>query len=159
MPKHHKVYKLSRDSQARKALMVSLLQALILEEAISTTTQKAKFIKPEFDKLISLAKRSSLSSRRKVQAIIGNKVIVEKLYQYLLPRLQSRNSGYTTLIHLANRPGDNAQMTRIAIIFDLVETDQDSDQSKQKKETKSESKPKKSVKEDDKPSSPKGDKS
>ncbi|MBP6005728.1 50S ribosomal protein L17 [Candidatus Saccharibacteria bacterium] len=121
MPKHHKVYKLSRDSQARKALLGSLLQALIIEESITTTTQKAKFIKPEFDKLVTLAKKSSLSSRRRVYSRLGNQVIVDKFYQYLLPKLQSRTSGYTSLIHLTNRKGDNAQMAKIMIIFDQAQ--------------------------------------
>lgn len=114
----HKVYgkHLGRDANARTALFRNLVQSLFLEEKIVTSEAKAKAIKGTVDKLINQAK--SPSTRRLVNQFVTHKKTQEKLIKELLPRLKNRNSGYTSIIRLGRRMGDNTAMVQVSLILE-----------------------------------------
>jgi large subunit ribosomal protein L17 len=95
MKKHISGYKLSRDSQARLALMKNLVYALIQHEAIVTTKIKAKAVTPIFEKLITRAKVDSIQNRRMVQAYIQENTLVKKLFESIAPLYKEVRGGYT----------------------------------------------------------------
>src|SRR4028118_1359670 len=91
--------KLSRDSAHRKALMTNLSRQLIEHERIQTTEAKAKAVKPEVEKLITLAKRGDLHARRLALAQLGqDKFVVHKLFEEVAPRYVDRPGGYTRIL-------------------------------------------------------------
>lgn len=113
--------KLSRNTHQRQALFKSLLNALIVHETIKTTEAKAKAIKGQLDKLMTLAKKGTLAARRQVFAFLTDKVAVHKLFTELAGRSKSRASGFTRLIRLGRRLGDNAMITRVEFVDKKVE--------------------------------------
>lgn len=114
----HNVYgkKLSRDKNQRTALFKGLVRSLILFESISTTQAKAKAIQGLVDKLITQAK--SPTNKRFVNQFITDKNASQKLFDDIVPKLKSRNSGYTSVIKLGFRQGDGAMMVRMNLILD-----------------------------------------
>jgi large subunit ribosomal protein L17 len=109
--------KLSRDSAHRKALFANLSKELIDHERIKTTEAKAKAVKPEVEKLITLAKRGDLHARRQALSTLGqDKFIVYKLFEEIAPRYQGRDGGYTRIVKLGPRRSDSAEM----VFFELV---------------------------------------
>src|SRR5207245_738995 len=91
--------KLSRDSAHRKALMMNLSKEIIEHERIETTAAKAKAVKPEVEKLITLAKRGDLHARRQaLSALAQDKFAVHKLFEDLAPRYAQRLGGYTRIL-------------------------------------------------------------
>jgi large subunit ribosomal protein L17 len=114
----HKVYgkHLSRDKNQRVALFKSLVGALILHGSIVTTQTKAKAIKGLVDKIISQAK--SKNTQRLVSQFLINKDIQEKLFKEIVPSVKNRTSGYTTIVKLGNRPGDNAMKVRMSLLVE-----------------------------------------
>lgn len=115
MKKHISGYKLSRDSQARLALMKNLVYALIQHEAIVTTKIKAKAVTPIFEKLITRAKVDSIQNRRMVQAYIQENTLVKKLFENIAPLYKEIRGGYTNLTLIGNRKGDNAPLVRLSL--------------------------------------------
>lgn len=109
--------KFGRDTNQRKALLRSLLKELIKREHIETSLQKAKWTKKEIDKVITAAKKDSVSGARLVFKILDDNQSTQQILS-LLPKLKSRNSGYTRIYKLGGRDGDNADMARIEFIFD-----------------------------------------
>lgn len=106
--------KLSRSRPSREALFVSLVRAMILNGKIVTTHAKAKAIQGNLDKFVTLAKKGDLNSRRRALSKLDNsKDIVDILFKKIAPALSGRTSGYTRLISLPTRKGDNARMIRI----------------------------------------------
>lgn len=116
----HKVYgkHLSRDKDTRRALFKSLVRSLILEESIKTTQPKAKAVKGLIDKIINQAK--SETSKRLVSQFLIHKQVAEKLAKEILPRVQSRTSGYTSLVKLGPRLGDGAMIVKLSLILDAT---------------------------------------
>lgn len=112
----HRVYgkKLGRGKDTRQALFKSLVQALISAESIETTEAKAKSIKGLADRLINQAK--SPSTRRLIRQFVTSKEISEKLVKDIAPRFKNRNSGYTSIVKLGKRVGDNANIVRMSLI-------------------------------------------
>jgi large subunit ribosomal protein L17 len=109
--------KLSRDSAHRKALFANLSKELIDHERIKTTEAKAKAVKPEVEKLITLAKRGDLHARRQALSTLGqDKFIVYKLFEEIAPRYATRDGGYTRIVKLGPRRSDSAEM----VFFELV---------------------------------------
>jgi large subunit ribosomal protein L17 len=115
MKKHISGYKLSRDSQARLALMKNLVYALIQHEAIVTTKIKAKAVTPIFEKLITRAKVDSIQNRRMVQAYIQEGTLVKKLFESIAPLYKEVRGGYTNLLLIGNRRGDNAPLVKLSL--------------------------------------------
>jgi large subunit ribosomal protein L17 len=106
--------KLSRSRPSREALFVSLVRAMVLNGKMITTHAKAKAIQGNLDKFVTLAKKGDLSSRRRALSKLDNsRDIVEILFKKIAPAFSGRASGYTRLISLPTRKGDNAKMTRI----------------------------------------------
>jgi len=109
--------KLSRDPAHRKALMENLSKQLIEHERIRTSQAKAKAVKPEFEKLITLAKRGDLHARRQALAALRNdKFIVHKLFEELAPRYAERPGGYTRIVKLGPRRSDSTEMVYLELV-------------------------------------------
>ena len=109
--------KLSRDSAHRKALMMNLSREVLDHERIQTTEAKAKAVKPELERLITLGKRGDQHSRRLAMSRLGqDKFIVYKLFEEIAPRYADRPGGYTRILKLGPRHGDNAPMARIELV-------------------------------------------
>jgi large subunit ribosomal protein L17 len=115
MKKHISGYKLNRDSASRLALMKSLVASLIAKEEIVTTTTKARAIAPIFEKLITHAKSNSLAARRLVQAYVQDGALVSRLFSEIAPRYKDVHGGYTKMITVGSRRGDNATVVRFGL--------------------------------------------
>ena len=113
----HNVYgsHLSRNKNQRTALFKSLVQSLIFSESIQTTEAKAKAIKGLVDKIINQAK--SPSTRRLVQQFLIKKEAQDKLIKELLPRLEGRTSGYTSMVRMGIRQGDGATLMKVSLLL------------------------------------------
>jgi len=107
--------KLNRDTKHRKALFKNLIQALILNEKIKTTEAKAKTIKPLVDRLISKAKGSSLHIRRQILAFLPTRMAAHKLIDEVAPRFKEQIGGFTKMIRLGRRKGDNTVMVELGL--------------------------------------------
>ena len=129
------VLKLGRTASHRTSMLRNMATSLFEHERIKTTARKAKALQSFAEGLITLAKRGDLHARRLVFRDIKNKDIVTKLFDDISPRFTERRGGYTRLIKLGNRHGDNATMS----IIELSEISEAALKSK-KKEEKTESK-------------------
>jgi large subunit ribosomal protein L17 len=109
--------KLSRDSAHREALLSNLSKQLIEHERIQTSQAKAKAVKPEVDKLITLAKRGDLHARRQALAALGqDKFTVHKLFDEIAPRYEGRAGGYTRILKLGPRRSDSTEMVFLELV-------------------------------------------
>jgi large subunit ribosomal protein L17 len=110
-------HKLSRDSAHRKALLMNLSKELIDHERIETTTAKAKAVKPEVERLITLAKRGDLHARRQALSALGqDKFVVYKLFEEIAPRYAERPGGYTRILKLGPRKSDATEMALLELV-------------------------------------------
>ena len=109
--------KLSRDSAHRKALMMNLSKEIIEHERIKTSAAKAKAVKPEIERLITLAKRGDLHARRQALSVLAqDKFAVHKLFEDLAPRYADRAGGYTRILKLGPRRSDSTEMVFIELV-------------------------------------------
>ena len=109
--------KLSRNSAERKALLSNLSKQLIEHERIETSQAKAKAVKPDVEKLITLAKRGDLHARRQALAALHNdKFIVHKLFDEVAPRYSERPGGYTRIVKLGPRRSDSTEMVYLELV-------------------------------------------
>jgi large subunit ribosomal protein L17 len=109
--------KLSRDSAHRKALLMNLSKQIIEHERITTTQAKAKAVKPEIERLITLAKRGDLHARRQALSTLSqDKFAVHKLFVDLAPRYAERPGGYTRILKLGPRRSDATEMVLIELV-------------------------------------------
>lgn len=108
--------KLGRTSAHRRALLRSLVTALIMHDQIETTEAKAKTIKPLADKMITLGKRGDLHARRQAAAFINQPEAVKRLFDEVAPKYADRNGGYTRIMKTAPRRGDAAPMAIIELV-------------------------------------------
>ena len=113
-------YKLNRTSSHRKALLNNMALALIKHEQISTTLVKAKNLRPFVEKIITLAKKGSLSSKKKAFSILKNKKIIEKLFTNIAKRYKERKGGYIRILKNGFRYGDMAPLA----VIELVDRDE-----------------------------------
>ena len=110
-------HKLSRDAAHRKALLRNLSKQLIEHERIRTSQAKAKAVKPEVEKLITLAKRGDLHARRQALSALGqDKFTVYKLFEEVAPRYGSRPGGYTRILKLGPRRSDATEMVLLELV-------------------------------------------
>ena len=109
--------KLSRNSSHRKALLDNLVRAMILNESIRTTTPKAKEARKLVERVITKARQGTLAARRVVHKTVRDQAALAKLFETIGPRFKERPGGYTRIVHIGNRIGDNAPMS----ILELVE--------------------------------------
>lgn len=109
--------KLSRDSAHRKALLMNLVKEVLEHERIRTTEAKAKAVKPELEKLITLGKRGDLHARRQALSALGqDKFAVYKLFEEVAPRYVDRPGGYTRILKLGPRRSDATEMVFIELV-------------------------------------------
>ena len=109
--------KLSRDSAHREALLSNLSKQLIEHDRIKTSQAKAKAVKPEVEKLITLAKRGDLHARRQALSELGqDKFTVYKLFEEIAPRYSERPGGYTRILKLGPRRSDSTEMVLLELV-------------------------------------------
>jgi large subunit ribosomal protein L17 len=128
--------KLSRNSSHRKALLQNLVRSVILEESIRTTTPKAKEARRLVERVITKARENTLASRRVVHKTVRDQAALAKLFETIGPRFKARPGGYTRLIHVQNRVGDNAPMA----ILELVEKSEKTEKTEPEKKPASDKK-------------------
>ena len=108
--------KLNRTSEHRKALLKNMLNSLIKYEQIKTTLPKAKFLKPQADKIITLGKKNTLQTTRMLVSQLQNSKSANKVKKTLSKRYEKRKGGYTRIIKAGFRYGDNAPMAIIEFV-------------------------------------------
>lgn len=109
--------KLGRDNKHRRSMLATLTKQLIINERIVTTETRAKEVRKSFDKMVTYGKKGTLVSRRLALAFLHNdEECVNKVFNELAPRYENRNGGYTRIIKMAERKGDNA----LEVILELV---------------------------------------
>ncbi len=115
--RHRKVTPiLDRKAAARKALLTSLAQSVILYEKVKTTKAKAKAVRPLLERAIHMSKDGSLNSRRYLLGIFSSKIAVNKTLESVGPRYKDRNGGYTRITAIGHRQGDGADMVQIELV-------------------------------------------
>ncbi len=116
------IQKKGKDTAWRGSLMRNLASELILHEKLQITDTRAKELRTYIDKLITLAKRQDLHSRRQAESVLrklntnNDQTILQKLFSTLAARYKERNGGYTRILKLGNRKGDNALMVIIELV-------------------------------------------
>ena len=113
--------KLNRTSEHRKALLKNMLNSLIKYEQITTTLPKAKFLKPQADKIITLGKTESLQTTKLLMTKLQDIKSTNKVRKTLSKRYEKRNGGYTRIVKAGFRYGDNAPMAVIEFVDRDVE--------------------------------------
>ena len=112
-----KRHKLSRDSAHRKSLLKNLSRDVIEHERIKTSEAKAKAVKPQVEKLITLAKRGDLHARRQALSALGqDRFVVHKLFEEVAPRYAERPGGYTRIVKLGPRRSDSTEMVFLELV-------------------------------------------
>lgn len=109
-------YQLSRFSSWRKATVLSLAKSLLKYEQISTTLIRAKAARPVVERLITDAKKNTLAGKRKAFSLLGEHKLVTALYSDIAPRFKDINGGYTRILKMGKRRGDNAEIA----LFELT---------------------------------------
>jgi len=107
---------LSKPADQRKALLRGLTTQLIKEGRVTTTKARAKALRNETERMITLAKEGSLSARRRALGYIYDKKLVHSLFEKAKERYGDRNGGYTRIVRTIPRKGDNAQMAIIELV-------------------------------------------
>tara|TARA_B100000959_G_scaffold7827_1_gene7897 strand:- start:554 stop:988 length:435 start_codon:yes stop_codon:yes gene_type:complete len=113
--------KLNRTSSHRKALLMNMSNALIKHEQITTTLPKAKELRPFIEKVVTLGKKGNLSARRKAMSILQDEKMTKKIFEILADRYSKRSGGYTRIVKLGNRYGDNAPTA----VIEFIDRDED----------------------------------
>ena len=108
--------RLGRNTSHRKAMLRNMITSLLEHEKITTTDARAKELRPVTEKLITLAKRGDLHARRQATEVIRDRKTVAKLFERLAPRYADRPGGYTRIIKLGHRLGDNAALSMITLV-------------------------------------------
>jgi large subunit ribosomal protein L17 len=129
----HRVHgrKLGRTTAHRKALFRNQLTALFTHERIITTLEKAKELRPVAERMVTLARTGTLPARRRILQVVPDKEIVRRLFDEIAPRFMERPGGYTRILRLGRRRGDNARMALIELVdFELEERDEGGSQEK-----------------------------
>ena len=125
--------KLGRDNKHRRSMLATLTKQVVINESITTTDTRAKEVRKFVDKMITYGKNGDLVSRRKALAFLHNdKAVVDKIFNDLAKRYENRNGGYTQILKLDERRGDNALM----VILKLVDETKPVEEKKEKKSTK-----------------------
>ena len=143
--------KFGRTSSHRKALFRNLVGALIERERISTTLAKAKELRGKVERTITLGKKGTLHARRQAFKLAPQKEAVQKVFGSLADRYANRPGGYTRIIKIGPRRGDNAPMAFIELVDREGETAAPKEGTQKKTATKKETKPKATEKKETKP--------
>ncbi len=128
--------KLGRDNKHRRSMLATLTKQVITYESIKTTDTRAKEVRKFIDKMITYGKKGDLVSRRKALAFLHNdKVVVDKIFNDLAKRYENRNGGYTQILKLGERHGDDSLMVVIKLVDEAAKEEAPKKASK-KEETK-----------------------
>ena len=114
--------KFSRSRAQKKALVKSLVRAVLINERISTTTSKAKYLRSEVDKLITWAKKDTLACKRLAYRVIGDHKLVKRLFEVIGPRFKHINGGYTRVLNMGYRRGDGAAISLFELTRKAIKT-------------------------------------
>jgi large subunit ribosomal protein L17 len=121
MRHQNKINPLGRTSQHRKAMLSNMATSLIMHKHITTTTAKAKVLRRYVEPLLTRAKKDSTHNRRMVFSVLRSKEAIDKLFGEIAEKIATRPGGFTRVIKVANRPGDNADMALIELVdFSLL---------------------------------------
>lgn len=134
----------SRDTKARTALLKGLVRSLVEQGSITTTLAKAKEVRRLADKIISKAKDSSVATRRTLHMFFGKRDVVNTLVERVAPELSTRTSGFTRIVKLGTRRGDNTDMATLSLVSAPEQTGLRKESVKA--DTKGETKPSKKAK-------------
>ena len=116
MPTPRKGPRLGGDPHHQRHLMANLAASLFEAGGITTTVARAKALRPYVEKLITKAKHGGVHRQRQVIATIHDQAVTSKLFNEIAPQYADRNGGYTRILKLGPRPGDNAPMARIELV-------------------------------------------
>ncbi len=109
--------KLGRKSAPRKALYANLIVSVLRYEQIKTTEAKAKEVRGMVERIITLAKGGTLAERRRIVSELPDEpLVIDKLYDEIVPRYGDRSSGYTRLVKIGPRAGDNALIVQLELV-------------------------------------------
>ena len=120
MPRPTKGPRLGGSAQHQRHMLANLATQLFAYESIVTTETRAKVLRPYAEKLITKAKRGDLHARRTVALKITDAQVLKNLFDNLAPQFEGRNGGYTRIVKLPNRKGDNAPMAQISLVLEPV---------------------------------------
>lgn len=125
----HRVHgrKLGRTSSHRKALFRNQLTALFTHDRIITTLAKAKELRPIAERMVTIARTGTIAARRRVATMVQDKEIARRLFDEIAPRFADRPGGYTRIMRLGRRRGDNAELAIIEFVDYNLADHQDSD--------------------------------
>ena len=127
--------KLGRDNKHRRSMLATMTKQVVNNESITTTDTRAKEVRKFVEKMITYGKKGDLVSRRKALAFLHNdKKVVDKIFNDLATRYATRNGGYTQILKLEERRGDDALMVILRLVAEKEETK--STETKEKKATK-----------------------
>ena len=122
----HGLLKLNRTSSHRLAMLQNMMKSLIEHEAIKTTVPKAKELRRVIEPMITLAKEDSVANRRLAFNRLRDRDSVTKLFNELGPRFKARPGGYTRILKMGFRVGDNAPMAYVELVDRAAETENSS---------------------------------
>jgi large subunit ribosomal protein L17 len=128
--------KLSRETGQRRALLRSAVTSLVLHETINTTEAKAKEIAPQFERLVTKAKKGDLASQRSLQAFLLTDAAVRKMMVELAPAFKDRNGGYTRVVKTGSRRGDNAPLAAVSLVLPERQTKEEKPKAEVSQEAK-----------------------
>ena len=115
--RHRKAgFKLGRNTSHRRALLRNLATSVILEERVETTLSKAKAVRPQIEKMITLGKRGDLAARRLALAYLMTREAVDKLFDTIAPRMGDRNGGYLRIVRGGFRRGDGGEIAFLELL-------------------------------------------
>lgn len=113
--------KLGRTTSHRDAMLRNMVTSLLKYEKITTTDAKAKELRRVAEKMVTLGKRGDLHARRQALAFVRDRKMVGKLFDEISPRYRERNGGYTRIIKIGYRVGDNAPLSMIEFVREVGE--------------------------------------
>jgi large subunit ribosomal protein L17 len=109
--------KLSRQTGPRKALYKNLVVAVLRYEQVKTTEARAKEVRGQVDRMITLAKDGSLTARRRIVAELPNEpLVIDKLLNEIAPKYEDRSSGFTRIVRIGKRAGDAAPIVQLELV-------------------------------------------
>jgi large subunit ribosomal protein L17 len=120
MPTPTKGPRLGGGPAHERLLLANLATQLFTHRRITTTEAKAKRVRPLAERLITFAKRGDLAARRRVLTVVRDKAVVHELFTEIAPLMAERNGGYTRIVKVGNRKGDNAPMAVIELVLEPV---------------------------------------
>jgi large subunit ribosomal protein L17 len=129
--------KLGRDNKHRRSMLATLTKQVVANESITTTDTRAKEVRKFVEKMITYGKKGDLVSRRKALAFLHNDTAtVEKIFNDLAKRYENRNGGYTQILKVAERRGDDALMVILKLVDEAKPVEEKKTSKKDKEEAK-----------------------